>query len=237
MPDLAARLEAVQRRIRQACAASGRPPGSTSLIAVSKTVAVDVLMQARNLGVGDFGESYLQEALPKLQAMGRDATQWHFIGPLQSNKTRDISAHFDWVHGVDRLKIAQRLSEQRPANLPPLCVCVQVNISDEHSKSGCAPQDTLALCLAVSVLPRLRLRGLMAIPAPAAVSDGGAAYASLQRLHWLVKSSLPDGADAFDTISAGMSDDLEAAIAHGSTLVRVGSALFGERPPSEREHS
>lgn len=237
MPDLAARLKRVTTRIQQACAASGREPTAVRLLAVSKTVDTQTLRAAQTLGVHEFGESYLQEALPKIAAL-QPRPVWHFIGPVQSNKTREIAAHFDWVHGVDRLKIAERLSAQRDAALPPLSVCVQVNISSEPSKSGCAPADTLALCLAVAALPRLRLRGLMAIPAPldddAGMDAARAPYAALRELAQQVKSRLlqqrPDSAAAFDTISAGMSDDLEAAIAEGSTLVRVGSALFGSRP-------
>ena len=233
MPDLAARLKLVQARIAAACAAAGQPPGSARLLAVSKTVAADVLAAAQQLGVEAFGESYLQEALPKIAAL-QPRPAWHFIGPIQSNKTRDIAAHFDWVHGVDRLKIAQRLSDQRPAQLPPLSICVQVNISSEASKAGCEPSETTALCLAIAALPRLRLRGLMAIPAPldddADAAAARAPYAALRKLAQQVKSQLPPpAASDFDTISAGMSDDLEAAVAEGSSLVRVGSALFGER--------
>ncbi|WP_428309748.1 YggS family pyridoxal phosphate-dependent enzyme [Hydrocarboniphaga sp.] len=233
MPDLAARLKLVQSRIAAACTAAGRPPGSARLLAVSKTVDVQTLAAAQQLGVGEFGESYLQEALPKIAAL-QPPPVWHFIGPIQSNKTRDIAAHFEWVHGVDRLKIAQRLSDQRPPELPPLSVCVQVNISNEASKAGCSPEQTLALCLAIAGLPRLRLRGLMAIPAPLADDADAAAarapYAALRELAEQVKSRLePRAAGDFDTISAGMSDDLEAAIAEGSSLVRIGSALFGSR--------
>ncbi|MDB5972364.1 MAG: hypothetical protein JWQ90_4814 [Hydrocarboniphaga sp.] len=237
MPDLAARLKLVSARIDQACTASGRAREGVRLLAVSKTVDVASLRAAQRLGVGDFGESYLQEALPKIAALGPRPV-WHFIGPIQSNKTRDIAAHFDWVHGVDRLKIAERLSAQRPAELPPLSVCVQVNISREASKAGCAPEDAAELCLAIAALPQLRLRGLMAIPAPLDDAAGPALarkpYAALRELAQQVKSQLeqqrPHSVSDFDTISAGMSDDLEAAITEGSTLVRVGSALFGDRP-------
>lgn len=238
MPDLAARPEAllqtrlqqVRQRIRQACLEAGRPADSARLLAVSKTFDADIMRLARQLGVREFGESYLQEALPKIEALGRDDLVWHFIGPIQSNKTRDLAAHFDWVQGVDRIKIAQRLSDQRPDMLPPLSICVQVNISDEGSKSGCAPSEAVDLCRELATLPRLRLRGLMTIPAPeSAGQDPRQAYAALRELHLQVKSALPNGSYDFDTISAGMSDDLEAAIAEGSTLVRVGSALFGER--------
>ena len=238
MSDLAARLEHVMDRIRTACVASGRDASAARLLAVSKTVPVDTIAYARSLGLREFGESYLQEALPKIAALAADRPVWHFIGPVQSNKTRDIAAHFDWIHGVDRLKIAERLSAQRPASMAPLNVCIQVNISGEPSKSGCEPGETLALCLAVAGLPQLRLRGLMAIPAPlpddASAEQARAPYALLRDIAQQVKSALaarsPEHAADFDTLSAGMSDDLEAAIAEGSTRVRIGSALFGERP-------
>jgi pyridoxal phosphate enzyme (YggS family) len=236
MPDLAARLKLVRARIDAACTASGRAPASVRLLAVSKTVDAPTLLAAQQLGVGEFGESYLQEALPKIAALAQRPV-WHFIGPIQSNKTRDIAAHFDWVHGVDRLKIAERLSAQRAAELPPLSICVQVNISQEASKAGCPPTEAAALCLAIAALPHLRLRGLMAIPAPldddADPVEARKPYSALRELAQQVKSQLeqqrPQSARDFDTISAGMSDDLEAAIAEGSTLVRVGSALFGDR--------
>lgn len=244
MPEFAARLKLVNARIDAACTAAGRARTGVRLLAVSKTVAIADLRAAQALGVGEFGESYLQEALPKIAALTAPRPVWHFIGPIQSNKTRDIAAQFDWVHGVDRLKIAERLSAQRPVELPPLSICVQVNISQEASKSGCAPAQTAALCLAVAALPRLKLRGLMAIPAPTDDdADSGAArrpYAALRELAQQVKSrleqQLPRSAGDFDTISAGMSDDLEAAIAEGSTLVRVGSALFGDRIDTRKEN-
>lgn len=222
-----ARLAAVRARIDAACAAAGRPAGAVTLLAVSKTFGVDEVRAAVAAGQRAFGENYVQEALDK-QAQLRDlALEWHFIGPIQSNKTRDIAASFDWAHGVERLKIAQRLSDQRPPQLPPLQVCVQVNISGEASKSGCAPQEAAALCAAVAALPRLRLRGLMAIPEPPAPgADAQAPYRALRTLYDALRSEHGAG---FDTLSAGMSDDLEAAIAQGSTLVRIGSALFGPR--------
>ena len=227
----AVRLAAVLDRIEAARESSGRPPGSVRLLAVSKTFAVQAMREALAAGQRDFGESYLQEALPKIETLRGRGACWHFIGPIQSNKTREIAAQFDWVHGIERLKIAQRLSDQRPAEMEPLQVCVQVNISGESSKSGCEPAETAELCRAIAALPRLILRGLMAIPAPVEdEQDARAPYARLRKLFDEIKSALPaEAAAKFDTISAGMSDDLEAAIAEGSTLVRVGTALFGER--------
>lgn len=231
-PDSAAdRLRRVRQRIEAACLAAGRPADAARLLAVSKTVPVETLADTLAAGQTDFGESYLQEALPKIVALAGRGAHWHFIGPIQSNKTRDIAAHFDWVHGVDRLRIAERLSSQRPAERGLLQVCVQVNISGEDSKSGCTPDEAPALCAAIARLPGLSLRGLMAIPAP--VADAAQAhlpYRRLQALFATIKSTLGAAAGAFDTVSAGMSDDLEAAIAEGSTLVRVGTALFGARP-------
>jgi pyridoxal phosphate enzyme (YggS family) len=231
MSDLTARLESVRARVRSAALAAGRAPDSVRLLAVSKTFpAADIAALAR-LGQHDFGESYLQEAVPKIGALADLGLRWHFIGPIQSNKTREIAAHFDWVHGIDRIKIAERLSAQRPEERGPLQVCVQVNISGEVSKSGCAPDEAPGLCAAVCAIPGLRLRGLMAIPAPSPEAGGARApYARLRDLFDSIKSAAqhPSMAD-FDTLSAGMSDDLEAAIAEGSTLVRIGSALFGER--------
>lgn len=223
---IAENLASVQARIRRALADAGRPAGSARLIAVSKTFGADAIREAARAGQRAYGESYLQEALGKIAALKDLDLEWHFIGPIQSNKTRDIATHFSWAHGVDRLKIAERLSAQRPAGLAPLNVCVQVNVSGEDSKSGCAPAQTAALCLAVAALPRLKLRGLMTIPAPAAAgADPRAAFARLRELF----EELRRGGLELDTLSAGMSDDLEAAIFEGSTLVRVGSAIFGHR--------
>lgn len=228
MPQIAEALNAVGRRIAAACAAAGRDPARVRLIAVSKTFGAPQIAEAIAAGQREFGESYLQEALEKVQQLPREGLVWHFLGPLQSNKTRGVAETFDWVHAVDRLKIAQRLSEQRPPGRAPLQVCVQVNISGEVSKSGCAPEQALALCRAVAQLPRLRLRGLMAIPAPAAgTDDPRLPFARLRRLFERLRAH----GLALDTISAGMSDDLEAAIAEGSTLVRVGTAIFGSRKP------
>lgn len=216
----------VQARIAEASIAAGRAPDAVRLLAVSKTFGADAVRAAAAAGQSAFGENYLQEALDK-QAQLRDlALEWHFIGPIQSNKTRDLAAHFDWVHGVDRLKIAQRLSDARTPGRPRLNVCVQVNISGEASKSGCAPAEAGSLCGQIASLPGLSLRGLMAIPAPAA--DGADPRAPFRALRELFDNIRAQGL-ALDTISAGMSEDLEAAIAEGSTLVRVGSAIFGAR--------
>ncbi|HUS23599.1 MAG TPA: YggS family pyridoxal phosphate-dependent enzyme [Candidatus Binatia bacterium] len=225
---IADRLAAVRARLAAACRAAGRDAAGVRLVAVGKTFGADALVRAADAGQRDFGENYLQEALPKIAALraARADLVWHFIGPIQGNKTADIAAHFDWVHGVERERIARRLSAQRPAGAPPLQVCVQVNISGEQSKSGIAPAGAPALCHAVAALPGLKLRGLMAIPAPArAGADPRAAYRVLRELFEALRR---DGFD-LDTLSAGMSDDLEAAIAEGATLVRIGTAIFGTR--------
>lgn len=223
---IAESLAAVRARIAAACAAAGRPPDDVALLAVSKAFGVDAIRAALAAGQRDFGENYLQEALPKIAALPRADLCWHFIGPIQSNKTAEIARHFDWVHSVDREKVARRLAEQRPAELPPLQVCVQVNISGEASKSGVAPEGAAALCRAVVALPRLRLRGLMAIPAPGKSGDGP--RAAYRHLRELLEALRREGFE-LDTLSAGMSDDLEAAIAEGATRVRVGTAIFGTR--------
>jgi pyridoxal phosphate enzyme (YggS family) len=226
---ISANLQTVRQRIDNACAASQRAAGSVKLLAVSKNFSADSVRQAMAAGLTDFGENYLQEGLDKIAALPRENLNWHFIGPIQSNKTRGLAEQFDWVHSVDRLKIAQRLSEQRPPELAPLNVCVQVNISGEASKSGCPPDEALALCTAVAALPRLQLRGLMAIPAPVAPeADARQPFRALRALFEQVRKSSETGA-GFDTLSAGMSDDLEAAIAEGSTMVRIGTAIFGSR--------
>ncbi len=227
IPDNIAKVRA---RIRAAAQAAGREPSSIGLLAVSKTKPAAALREAHACGQRDFGENYLQEALGKQAELADLDLAWHFIGPIQSNKTRALAEHFAWVHSVDRLKIAERLSAQRPANLPPLNVCLQVNVSGEASKSGCAPEALPALAAAVAALPSLRLRGLMAIPEP--TSDPSAQRAAFARLREL-QEGLPQ---SLDTLSMGMSDDLEAAIAEGATWVRIGSALFGARaypPPSQ----
>ena len=225
---LPARLAEVRRRIDSACAQAGRPGEGVRLLAVSKTQPADAVRAAVAAGQHAFGENYVQEALEKIAALAplRAQLRWHLIGPLQSNKTRLVAEAFDWVHTVDRLKIAQRLAEQRPPQLAPLQVCLQVNVSGEASKSGVAPAELPALAHAVAALPRLRLRGLMAIPEPA--HDPAAQRAPHRLLATLLAELRAQGL-ALDTLSMGMSADLEAAVAEGATIVRVGTALFGER--------
>ncbi|MCL2344433.1 MAG: YggS family pyridoxal phosphate-dependent enzyme [Desulfobulbus sp.] len=230
MSAIAANLQAVLARIADACRRSGRPAESVRLLAVSKTWPIDCVLAAAAAGQRAFGESYAQEGAAKVVAAfdrhrDRDL-EWHFIGPLQGNKTRIVAEHFAWVHAIDRLKIAERLAAQRPAGLPPLQVCVQVNISGEASKSGCRPDETLALCQAVATLPALRLRGLMAIPEPC--DDFAAQRAPFRRLRELAETLRAAGL-SIDTLSMGMSHDLEAAVAEGATIVRIGTAIFGER--------
>ncbi|WP_433737634.1 YggS family pyridoxal phosphate-dependent enzyme [Pseudomonas putida] len=227
MSTIADNIELVSSRIRAAALAANRDEHSVQLLAVSKTKPSQDLREAYAAGLRDFGENYLQEALGKQLELADLPLIWHFIGPIQSNKTRAIAEHFDWVHSVDRLKIAQRLSEQRPADLPPLNICIQVNVSGEASKSGCTPADLPALANAISTLPRLKLRGLMAIPEPTddrAAQD--AAFAAVQSLQSSLNLPL-------DTLSMGMSHDLESAIAQGATWVRIGTALFGARDYSQ----
>lgn len=226
---ISANLQAVQARIELACVRAGRPSGSVQLLAVSKTFDADAVRQAWSAGQRAFGENYVQEGVEKVQqlrAAGLAGIEWHCIGPLQSNKTRPVAEHFDWVHTVDRLKVAQRLSEQRPPELPPLQVCVQVNVDGGPNKSGVLPEQALELAQAVAALPRLRLRGLMCIPEPA--PDFASACTVFGRARALFDALNAQGL-ALDTLSMGMSDDLEAAVASGSTLVRVGSAIFGAR--------
>ena len=221
-------LQRVHSRIAAACTAAGRPVDSVTLLAVSKTFGADAVRAAYAAGERQFGENYVQEALDKITALAdlRSQLTWHLIGPLQSNKTRPVAAAFDWVHSVDRLKIAQRLSEQRPADVPPLQVCLQVNISGEASKSGLLPDEVLAVAQAVARLPRLRLRGLMAIPEPAA---DAAAQRLPHRVLGALLATLNAAGLALDTLSMGMSADLEAAVAEGATTVRIGTAIFGGR--------
>lgn len=230
MTPIAANLQAVIGRILAACSAAGRDPREVRLLAVSKTWPPAALREAASAGQRAFGENYVQEALPKMAALADLGLEWHFIGPLQSNKTRPVAEGFAWVHSVDRLKIAERLSAQRPAGMPPLNVCVEVNVSGEASKSGCAPEDAPPLCAAVAALPNLRLRGLMAIPEPVPGVDPKSAVARRRfaRLREL-RDEINAGGLAMDTLSMGMSDDLEAAILEGATIVRVGTAIFGER--------
>ena len=213
-------------RIASAAQAVGRQPTDVRLLAVSKTWPADSVREAAAAGQQAFGENYVQEGVAKVEALASLGLEWHFIGPLQSNKTRLVANHFAWVHSIDRLKIAERLSEQRDVHLPPLNVCIQVNVSGEDSKSGVAPAELAALAKAVAVLPRLRLRGLMAIPEPTSdVAVQRARFASLRAL----RDELNGAGYGLDTLSMGMSDDLEAAIAEGSTMVRVGTAIFGSR--------
>ncbi|HEY9544896.1 MAG TPA: YggS family pyridoxal phosphate-dependent enzyme [Solimonas sp.] len=226
MADIYTRLAAVRQRIADGAQAAARAEDSVHLLAVSKTFGAAAVRAAYAAGQHDFGENYLQEALEKRAALADLPLIWHFIGPLQSNKTRAIAENFDWVHSVDRIRIATRLGEQRPAQLMPLQVCVQVNISGEVSKSGCAPADAAALCDAIAAQPGLNLRGLMTIPAPGPDHEVRAAFRTLRELY----ESLRRQGHELDTLSIGMSDDLETAIAEGSTLVRVGSAIFGSRP-------
>jgi PLP dependent protein len=224
--SIAQQLANVRTRIAQAELRFGRAPGSVSLLAVSKTHPAAAIRAAHAAGQLRFGESYAQEALAKMRLVTDLPLEWHFIGPIQSNKTRDVATRFGWVQSVERDKIARRLNEQRPTTLPPLNVCIQVNVSGEASKSGVATEEVAALAHTIRGLPHLRLRGLMAIPAPQTDFDQQrAAFRVLRELY--VK--LRDAGYELDTLSMGMTDDLEAAIAEGATLVRVGTAIFGER--------
>lgn len=218
-------LQTVKTRIAAACVAASRTPGAVQLLVVSKTFPADAVREAFAAGARAFGENYVQEGLAKVGELAelRDGIEWHLIGPLQSNKTRPVAETFDWVQSVDRLKTAERLSEQRPPTLAPLNICLQVNISGEASKSGLLPAEVPALARQVAALPRMKLRGLMAIPEP-----GPAAAAQHQAMAGLFNALRADGL-AVDTLSLGMSADLEDAIAAGSTMVRVGSAIFGGR--------
>ena len=226
MTTIDANLQAVRARVSAACIAAGRSPQSVQLLAVSKTFPPNAVLQAAAAGQLAFGENYIQEAVLKIQALQGHTLQWHCIGPVQSNKTRLVAQHFDWVQSIDRLKIAQRLSEQRPAGLAPLQVCIQVNTDGGPTKAGVTPHDLPELARAVAALPQLTLRGLMTIPEPSAD------FASALALHARARTLMEDlNADGFglDTLSMGMSADLEAAIHAGSTMVRVGTAIFGDR--------
>ncbi len=229
MDELSSRYQAVCERITKSVLQAGRQPQSVYLLAVSKTFPAEQVAAVAALGQRDFGENYVQEGVDKITALQSVAgLVWHCIGPLQSNKTRLVAEHFDWVHSVDRLKIAQRLSEQRPAHLPPLQVCLQVNTDGGSTKAGVALADALALAQAVVALPRLQLRGLMTIPDPVAGFDAQVAlHAQAKRLFDELQATL--GLLNFDTLSMGMSADLEAAVQAGSTMVRVGTAVFGAR--------
>ena len=228
MATISSNIQQVRARIAQACDSARRPVQSVTLLCVSKTFGPDAVRAAHAAGERCFGENYVQEALDKIAALAdlRASIEWHLIGPLQSNKTRVVAEQFDWVHSVDRLKIAQRLSEQRPAHLPPLQLCLQVNISGEASKSGLAPAEVSAVAQAVASLPRVVLRGLMAIPEPAgSLQAQRAPHRALRELLEEVRAQgLP-----LDTLSMGMSADLDAAILEGASIVRVGSAIFGAR--------
>ena len=230
MSIIAANLQAVEATIADAVQAAGRARNEVHLLAVSKTFPAQAVLEAMASGQTAFGENYLQEALDKIanvaQAQPEARVEWHFIGPIQSNKTRPIAANFHWVHTVERLKIAQRLSEQRPPELGPLNICLQVNISGEASKSGATEAELPELARAVAQLPNLRLRGLMAIPEQATgAAQQRAAFARLRQLHDALRA---EGV-ALDTLSMGMSGDMAAAIAEGATIVRIGSAIFGAR--------
>ena len=213
-------------RIARAAEAAGRDAAEVRLLAVSKTWPLACVLDAAEAGQRTFGENYVQEGIDKIAAVSGRNLEWHFIGPLQSNKTKPVAEHFDWVHSIDRLKIAERLSAQRPAYLAPLQVCVQINVSGEASKSGCAPDEALALCRAVAALPGLQLRGLMAIPEP--TDDLQAQRIPFRKLRELREQICAAGLP-LDTLSMGMSHDLEAAVAEGATIVRIGTAIFGER--------
>jgi pyridoxal phosphate enzyme (YggS family) len=238
MSRIAQNLQAVIATIVAAEREAGRPEGAVQLLAVSKTFGPEAVLQAVQAGQRAFGENYLQEGLDKIRALAAatptpdQVLEWHFIGPIQSNKTRPIAEHFDWVHTVEREKIATRLSEQRPAGLAPLNICLQVNISGEASKSGAAPDEVAALARAVAGLPRLRLRGLMAIPEPEDdVNQQRAAFRRVRELYELLRG---EGL-ALDTLSMGMSGDMRAAVLEGATIVRVGSAIFGARDYQNKE--
>ncbi len=226
MTTISDNLQAVKSRVRAAVHATGRPDGAVRLLAVSKTWPADTVRAAWVAGQRAFGENYVQEAVTKITALDDLDLEWHFIGPLQSNKTRDVAEHFAWVHSIDRLKIAERLAAQRPAHLPPLQVCVQVNVSGEESKSGVAPEEVGALVRAVAKLPRLCLRGLMTIPEP---SEDPAVLRRRFALLRELRDRLNAEGMQLDVLSMGMSDDLEIAIAEGATIVRVGTAIFGAR--------
>ena len=220
MATISENVQGVKARIARAARAAGRAPESVTLLAVSKTHALECVREARAAGLRAFGENYVQEALGKMDALA--GLEWHLIGPLQSNKSRPAAERFDWVQTVDRVKIAQRLSEHRPAHLPPLNVLIQVNISAEGSKSGVAAEEVTVLAEAIARLPRLRLRGLMAIPAPGAAIE----LTRMKNLYDALRERF-----SFDTLSMGMTDDMEQAIAAGATMVRVGTAIFGPRMP------
>ena len=224
--NIANNIASLRNRVRLAAQKSQRSPEDICIVAASKTRSASIIQSAYDSGIQNFGENYLQEALEKIAALGDLGLKWHFIGPIQSNKTRAIAENFDWVHSVDRLKIARRLSEQRPTKLAPLQICLQVNISAESSKSGASPAEMPELVQAVRALPGITLRGLMAIPAPTNdPKQQQQAFAQMRELMTALRADTP----TMDTLSMGMSGDLEMAIAQGSTLIRVGTDIFGPR--------
>ena len=224
-------LQTVHARIAAACQAAQRDAGAVTLLAVSKTFGPEAVREAFAAGQTAFGENYLQEAVDKMSALRDLPLQWHCIGPIQSNKTRLVAEHFSWAHTIDRLRIAQRLSEQRPPDMAPLQVCVQVNVDAGPTKSGVAPQEALSLVREVAKLPRLQVRGLMTIPEPRPDFQGQMAmHAKARALFDAIAAAGGPDFDHFDTLSMGMTADLEAAIRAGSTMVRVGTAIFGGRP-------
>jgi pyridoxal phosphate enzyme (YggS family) len=226
MTTIAANLQSVHQRIAEACAAAQRHVNEVTLLPVSKTFGPEAVREAHAAGETAFGENYIQEAVEKQALLADLPLQWHCIGPIQSNKTRLVAQHFAWAHTIDRLKIAQRLSEQRPQAMPPLSVCIQVNIDGGASKAGVPPGEALALAREVHALPRLKLRGLMTIPEPA---EGFAAQLAVHRRARALYEELRAAGLPLDTLSMGMTGDLEAAIHAGSTMVRVGTAIFGAR--------
>jgi len=226
MSTIESNLQVVRARVAAAARAAGREPGAIALLAVSKTFAADAVRAAHAAGQREFGENYVQEGVEKIAAVSSLPLIWHFIGPIQSNKTRAIAEHFDWVHSVAREKIAQRLAQARPERLGPLDICLQVNVSGEASKSGVAPGEARALAEAIRTLPRLRLRGLMTVPEPS--EDAALQHRRFRELRALLER-LNAAGFGLDTLSMGMSQDLEAAVMEGATIVRVGTAIFGER--------
>jgi pyridoxal phosphate enzyme (YggS family) len=229
--DLSERYAQTQTRIASATTRAGRPPQSVGLVAISKGHPAEAVNELAAMGQRDFGENYLQEALPKMQALERLSLTWHFTGQIQTNKTRAIAENFQWVHTVDRERIAARLNDQRSADLPPLNICIQVSLEDEPGKGGAEPSELTALATSIAQLPRLKLRGLMTLPPP---RDSFEEQKQLfDRLTVMLHELRAQGLDV-DTLSMGMSGDLEAAIAAGSTLVRIGTAIFGERVRAPR---
>ena len=234
MTTIANKLQSVHVQIADACQKCGRQPTDVRLLAVSKTFPAEAVREAALAGQHAFGENYIQEGVDKIAAVRAmadvPALQWHCIGPIQSNKTKLVAQHFDWVHTVDRDKIAQRLSDQRPEDVPPLQVCIQVNVDGGATKSGCEPEDAVALAQLVAQLPRLQLRGVMSIPDPQA-DDAAmlAVHRKVAQVFETIRDAGIDGLDQFDTISLGMTADMHTAIAAGSTMVRVGSGIFGAR--------